>query len=210
MTTVENTVGIIDFGMGNLASIEAALGVLGVNVKVLSNPQETIGISRYILPGVGSFAEGISNLRKRGFDDLLQYEVIKCKKPILGICLGMQLLADNSSEDGYSDGLGWIPGAVRRIKPGSSEVKIPHVGWNDISFLDNTLYLGVEQGTNFYFDHSFEFVGGRKFVSATVKLDKSIVASIQFKNIFGTQFHPEKSQNNGLRVLRNFCNIDQY
>ena len=199
---------LIDYGMGNLTSVRTACESLGAAVEVVSSGKELSGADAIILPGVGAFGEAVKNLEARGFWESLQREVIDRQTPILGICLGMQLLADSSTEYGDHRGLGWIRGSVRRmtVQPG---VRLPHVGWNNVQFTQLPwLFERVQQyggsQPHFYFDHSYALSCDDRYVSATTDYGGEVIAAIQSGHIFGVQFHPEKSQVNGLRVLKQF------
>ncbi|MCP5382944.1 MAG: imidazole glycerol phosphate synthase subunit HisH [Kordiimonadaceae bacterium] len=201
---------IIDYGSGNLRSAEkgtvrAAEG-LDMDVLVTSSPDEVRKADRIILPGVGAFADCMKGLLSLdGMRDALEEAVIKEAKPFLGICVGMQLLADAGLEHGRTDGLGWINGTVKEIK--SDTLKVPHMGWNDL-IIDNCTHPVLENiktGEHAYFVHSYLFkANDQKNVLAHVEYGGYISAVIGQDNIIGTQFHPEKSQELGLRLIRNF------
>jgi glutamine amidotransferase len=195
---------IVDYGMGNLRSVFNALTLLGQDVQITSDPDEILSAERLILPGVGAFGLAMHNLRERGLIDPLNEKVIAQQTPILAICLGMQLLAESSNEHGQHDGLGWIPGRVKLFE--LDDLKSPHVGWNDIAVQgDPPLFRGLGGNKEFYFVHSYHFeTDETEVVAATTDYGYDFVAAVHRDNIFGTQFHPEKSQDNGLRVLRNF------
>ena len=195
---------IIDYGMGNLRSVFNALTLLGEDAHITSDPDEVLRAERLILPGVGAFGLAMHNLRERGLIDPLNEKVIQQGTPILAICLGMQLLAESSSEHGDHAGLGWIPGRVRMFE--MDGLKVPHVGWNDITVQgDPPLFKGLGSNKEFYFVHSYHFeTDEAQVIAATTDYGYDFVAAVHRDNIFGTQFHPEKSQDNGLRVLRNF------
>ena len=198
---------IIDYGMGNVGSVKNALEFLGEKALISSNPGDLEKASHIILPGVGSFGDGINNLKRSGLVEVLEKEVLKNKKPFLGICLGMQLLAEEGEEGGLHRGLGWIAGKVRHFKVDSKDFRIPHVGWNDIFPKENQeLFKGISSQI-FYFVHSYFLEPKDKSVVAAVcRYGEEFTAAIQKDNIFGTQFHPEKSQKSGLMLLKNFIN----
>ena len=202
-------IAIIDYGMGNLQSIKNAFELLGEEVKIVTDPNDLRKAAAIVLPGVGAFGDGMKNLRERGFLPALQEEVIKEKKLYLGICLGLQFLAKTSEEHGMHAGLGWIDGEVKRIRPKTPGFKIPHIGWNEaISSGKNILFEGLERKETFYFVHSYTLSLSppeAEIVTSTCWHGAEIVASIHKENIFGVQFHPEKSQGAGLKVLENFC-----
>jgi glutamine amidotransferase len=195
-------VAIIDYGMGNVASVEKAINFLGVSSIITKDKIEIESADFIILPGVGAFNQGMINLQESGLVELLNLEVMDKKKPFMGICLGMQLLAEKGYEPKPCKGLGWIEGEVKRIdEPGRS---IPHLGWNEISTKENSLISEFDK-KDFYFIHSYHFdVKNPIMVVATVKYGNDYVAAIQKDNIFAAQFHPEKSQTSGLALLNNF------
>lgn len=197
-------IAIADYGMGNVGSITNTLNLLGIDSFVSQDSKQLSKGDGYILPGVGAFPVAMENLRSRKLVESLTMEVIEKKKPLLGICLGMQLLAEDSEEQGFTMGLGWIKGHVTRIKP--DHVRVPHVGWNDVNFRDgNELFSNIEQGAHFYFDHEYHFeCENENRVIATCEYGSLLVSAVVKGNIFGVQFHPEKSQRNGLKLLRAF------
>jgi glutamine amidotransferase len=197
-------IAIIDYGMGNIGSVANSLARLGATARICSNPAELSRAAAYILPGVGAFHAAMDNLRERKLDRALTDEVVGRQKPFLGICLGMQLLAQDSVELGLSSGLGWIDGHVLKLEPADHR-PVPHVGWNDVrSRAAHPLFERVEEGANFFFDHSFHLQCPAGLVVATAGYGGDWTAAVQHGNILGVQFHPEKSQRNGLRLLRNF------
>lgn len=200
---------IIDYGMGNLFSVENALKHLGVEVKISNHKEDIQKADKLILPGVGAFPDGMRNLKKLGLVEILEEEILKNKKPFLGICLGMQLLATEGEEVELTKGLGWIAGRVRRFQVDEAKFRIPHIGWNDLILeKEPPLFRGIEQLT-FYFVHSYHLVPeDSSAVSAVCNYGENFAAAVQKDNIFGVQFHPEKSQKSGLRVLKNFIAFD--
>lgn len=199
---------VIDYGMGNLRSVKNALNFLNCDVEISAKPGVVKAANALILPGVGAFGEAMQNLRDRGLVDAIRAAVQR-GTPMLGICLGMQLLADESEERGQHAGLGLIPGRVRRIGV-SSEFRLPHVGWNPISIVRAEPYLhGIDEGESFYFVHSYALETEDTYVAATCNYGVDFVAAVQHGNVFATQFHPERSQTKGLRLLRNFVNFAQ-
>ncbi len=204
-------IAVIDYNMGNIQSVLNALTLLGEK-PVVTREKKIIGESRaIILPGVGAFGDGMKNLQKLNLITTLDSEIIQKQKPFLGICLGMQLLATGSTEHGSHNGLGWIPSQVELLSPPNNEFKVPHMGWNNIKISNNNnLFKDIEDDPVYYFVHSYHLRPDRKyrdFVSSTAYHGEDIVASIEYKNIFATQFHPEKSQGAGLKLLENFINI---
>ena len=189
--------------MGNVASVKKAFEKIGAQVKI-SNSKKDIEKAEYlVLPGVGAFGDGIKNLTKFYLVDILNKAVLIDKKPFLGICLGMQLLADKGLEFGTHQGLGWIKGEVVKLK----SPRLPHIGWNNIKIIKNDLFQDIPDD-NFYFVHSYVLKPKNKSITtSTCKYGAEFPASIQYGNIFATQFHPEKSQLSGLKVLDNFLNF---
>lgn len=200
---------IIDYGSGNLRSAEkstvrAAEG-LGMDVLVTSSPNEVKNADRIILPGVGAFADCMAGLTSlAGMRDALEEVVIDKGRPFLGICVGMQLLADASVEHGTTEGLGWISGTIERIE--ADPLKVPHMGWNDLILdQEHVLFDGISTGEHAYFVHSYHFkASNKKNALAHVDYGGYIGAMVGRDNIVGTQFHPEKSQAVGLKLLENF------
>jgi glutamine amidotransferase len=200
-------IGIVNYGMGNIRSVVNAIESVGGTCLVANRPDQLAEVDRIILPGVGAFAEAMARLREQCWIDPLREQVFAARKPFLGICLGMQLLADRSNEHGEHAGLGWVGGEVRRIEPGDSNLRVPHVGWNSVQVRDaETLFRGTAQNTPFYFVHSYHFVPTEPSSAiALTDYGAPITAAVQREHVFGTQFHPEKSHHAGLRLLENFC-----
>lgn len=200
-------IGVIDYGMGNLLSVQNALEYIGEDVKICSSPSELEEMERLILPGVGAFKDCIKNLKEKGFVDKLNEEVIDKQKPILGICLGMQVLASCSMEGGNFEGLGWIPGTVVRLQNETSKDKIPNIGWEDITYKkESLLFKGLRTHPDFYFVHSYflKCENDADIGSYYNFCNQQVTASVQRGNVFGTQFHPEKSSDHGRQLLENF------
>ena len=206
---MKKKVAIINFGMGNLNSIKVILNYLAIKNDILENPQNINNYSHVVLPGVGSFKKAVKNLKKNGFfNTLLQVSKNKNQK-ILGICLGMQLLFESSTEEGNTKGLGILKGKVEKFSFSKvKNIKIPHVGFNQVFFhKKNSFYKDISIDSDFYFDHSYRVTDfGDDLNSGFTKKKKKFLSSFNKGNIFGTQFHPEKSQSNGLLILRNFLN----
>ena len=201
------TIVIIDYGVGNTHSVLNAIKFLGYkNITISDNEMIIKKSDALILPGVGAFEECINNLIDRNLDKILNESVIINKKPILGICVGMQLLATNSEENGLHNGLDWIKGSVQKINV-PKPLSVPHVGWNDVKNMNqNILFNQNVDNANFYFDHSYHFVCDENYVAGYCDYGTRITAAVQRENIFGVQFHPEKSQTNGLKLFRSFFN----
>ncbi len=200
-------IGLIDYGMGNIQSVINGFKAVKAELEVVSSPADLSEVDAVVLPGVGAFGDGMKNLRKLGFDHALREHVLEGGKPMLGICLGMQLLASNSTEHGKHEGLGWIPGEVQRLKnPGDGSIRIPHIGWNDVEVKkDQGLYKGMPHTPTFYFVHSYVFKPeDQDVVSGYCCHGDEFVASVEYKNIMATQYHPEKSQKDGLKILTNW------
>ncbi len=199
---------IVDYEAGNTFSVFNAIFTLGYNKVKISHHEEVIRKADVlILPGVGAFDTCSNNLRSRYLDKILEEEVFTNSKPILGICVGMQLLASYSEENGIHQGLGWIEGSVKKIDIDTNILSVPHVGWNEVNYkLKDPIFEKNEDNAHFYFDHSYHFQCDSEFVAATCDYGISIIAAVQKNNIYGVQFHPEKSQNSGLKLFRSFLN----
>lgn len=198
---------IIDYGMGNLQSVRNALEHIGCEVRISSDPAALADTDALILPGVGAFGEAMNNLQQRKLVEPLRRAVLDEGKPLLGICLGMQLLADTSDERGNYQGLSLIPGQIRKI-PVSGGLLLPHVGWNSVSIRKrDPLFCDISEGGDFYFVHSYRFECSPAYIAAITDYGTDIVAAVQHERIFGVQFHPERSQHKGLRLLRNFVDF---
>ncbi len=200
---------IVDYGMGNLFSIKGALKYLSADCEVVSSPSKISKAEKIILPGVGSFFKAMDIIAERGIDKALQEAVLSRKIPLLGICLGMQLLATEGTEGGRCAGLSFINATVRKFELSMLQCKIPHIGFNTVSFLSGKrMFEGVMQGSDFYFIHSYHMVCmDNSDVAATTEYGLEFVSAVERGNIWGCQFHPEKSQKNGLRLLRNFIGL---
>jgi len=200
-------IAIIDYGMGNLLSVKNSLDYLGEESEIYDHPTSILNADKIILPGVGSFPDCIKNLKEKGFINVLNRLVLAQKIPILGICLGMQVMATTGYEMGITKGLGWFEGEVIRIKPDDKKIKIPNIGWETVSYKsNNTLLRTFQNSPDFYFVHSYFMKStNEKDLTSWYYLDNQrITASVQKDNIFGTQFHPEKSSDFGREVLINF------
>ena len=207
------SIAIIDYGSGNLKSaakaLEAAASNTNLDLKIVvtSSPEVIKKSNKVILPGQGSFKDCYLGIKKiSGLEDVLNEFVLVKKKPIFGICVGMQLFAKIGYELQETEGFGWIDGEVRKINNINKTLKLPHMGWNQIEFKkDFALFSGLENKSHMYFVHSYELTTRQKdCIVATTNYGNSIVVAVAKENIFGTQFHPEKSQKNGLKILENF------
>ena len=210
MSILSNNIVIVDYQMGNLRSVQKAFEANGCDVVVSNDHNVIKSADKIVLPGVGSFKDGMQNLKKLGLTDVLSQEVLQNKKPFLGICLGMHLIAKKGYENGETSGLSWVDSEVVRFefKPEVESLNIPHVGWNNVNYGNySDLYNGVEDGHDFYFVHSYHFQTTENIVSSTAKYGIDFVSSIQKGNIYAFQFHPEKSQTAGLKIIENFINV---
>lgn len=195
---------IIDYGVGNTHSVSNAIKYLDYKVKITSDETLIKEADVLILPGVGAFDEAMKNLEERNLQHILNEEVLVNKKPILGICVGMQMLATLSEENGIHKGLNWIEGKVVRFEL-PKDFTVPHVGWNDVSFKAvSPLFDKNGETANFYFDHSYHFQCAPEFVAASCNYGMEVTAAVKKDNIHGVQFHPEKSQTSGLKMFRSF------
>jgi imidazole glycerol-phosphate synthase subunit HisH len=199
-------VGIIDYGMGNLLSVYHAVEMAGADVQICREPEELDDAERLILPGVGAFRDCIMNLTQKGFVEALQESVIRKGTPILGICLGMQVMARRSLEGGEFHGLGWYEADVVRLTPDDASLRVPHTGWNDVTYRSGSvLFANLPPMPDFYFVHSYYMACDRpEDIEATCDYGGIFTAAVRKANIFATQFHPEKSQDYGMCVLKNF------
>lgn len=202
---------IIDYGSGNIAALMNVFKQAKIAHFLSSNPAEFSTADRFLLPGVGAFDPTMEQLSKTGIVDALNEEVLVRGKRVLGICVGMHLLAEGS-EEGERPGLGWIKGRVRKIDASSLKGPplLPHMGWNTVSARPGAaLFEGVDQAHGFYFLHSYYFDAARpEDVSAYVDYGSALPCGVEHGNVFGMQFHPEKSHSNGIRLLRNFSELD--
>jgi glutamine amidotransferase len=197
---------IVDYGLGNLFSVAKAFESIGIPVRISADPKDLKDASHIVLPGVGAFPRGMQNLKSEGLLETLEEEVLGKKKPFLGICLGLQLLADKGYEYEESAGLGWIKGEVRILDVEQQGLKVPHIGWNDLSLKkESRLFKKIKSDADFYFVHSYQLhCADKKDVVATTIYGEEITAVIERENICAVQFHPEKSQDAGLTLLENF------
>lgn len=200
-------IGIVDYGMGNLQSVKNALDYLGEDCMICSQPAQLAEVDKIILPGVGAFPDCMKNLHKTGFVAALNENVVDQKKPILGICLGMQVMASLGHEMGETEGLGWFDAEVVMMNPGDPSIKIPNVGWENIEHRsDSHLLSNFHTNPDFYFVHSYYMkCKHEEDVASWYHLGElKVTASVHKDHIFGTQFHPEKSSDFGREVLLNF------
>lgn len=197
---------ILEYGIGNIASISNMLKKIGVPAKISGDPGAVAEAEKLVLPGVGHFDHCMNELRKAPFFDVLQQKVLNDKTPVLGVCVGHQMLFDKS-EEGNATGLGWIPGEVIKFKPEQMPAgyKIPHMAWTDVQPAPGALlFAGIEE-PRFYFVHSYYTTCNKEYIQATANYGVEFVASVKKDNIYGVQFHPEKSHKFGMAVYRNFA-----
>ncbi len=204
-------IAIIDYGVGNLFSLQSSLKFIGADAKVTKDIAEIQAAERIILPGVGAYADAAEKLRQSGMERVVLEEAAK-GKPLLGICLGMQLLLEKSYEYGEHQGLGLIPGSVKPIAPMiGAGLKVPQIGWNALIFPKerekSKLFRYIDEGDCVYFVHSYAGVDCDAFVSARTEYGALLTAAVERGNVYGTQFHPEKSGEVGLKILRAFCEL---
>ena len=204
---------IVDYNSGNISSVINSFNEVAkdkVNIKVTSDLNKIKLSDKIVLPGQGSFKSCIDALNNiDGLVDALNEFVIINNKPLIGICVGLQMFADIGYEETETKGLGWISGKVSKIDNQNGKYKLPHIGWNQINIVkDSKIFKNIENNSHMYFVHSYEFVPEDKnFISATTDNSSNIVCSVEKENIFGTQFHPEKSDKIGLKIINNFINL---
>ena len=203
-------ISIINYGSGNIRAIGNIYDTLKIDYKIAKSPQEVVGAEKLFLPGVGAFDETISMLDKTGFREVLDFEVMQNKVPIIGICVGMQILAE-SSEEGKLSGLGYIKGKVRKMDASllNQKPKLPHLGWNSIEIKrQSAMFKNIDSELGFYFLHSYYFeCEHEEDILTTTTYGKSFASAINHDNVYGIQFHPEKSHHNGINLLHNFATL---
>ena len=204
---------IVDYNSGNISSVINSFQEVAkdrVNIKVTSDLEKIKSSDKIILPGQGSFKSCVDALNKIDglFNALNEFVIIK-KKPLLGICVGFQMFADIGYEEIETKGFGWVSGKVSKINNQNGKYKLPHIGWNEINFVkESKIFKNIKNNSHMYFVHSYEFIPNDKdVISGTTDYASKIVCSIEKQNIFGTQFHPEKSDKNGLQIIKNFINL---
>ena len=209
-------IAIIDYESGNISSVINSFKKVCINqnieikIEVTSNLKTILNSDKIILPGQGSFKNCSESLLKiNGLKETLNEFVIGKKKPLFGICVGMQMFADYGFEETKTKGLGWISGNIKKIDNKNNQFKLPHIGWNELSFTKGSkLFKGIEEKSHVYFVHSFKFVpDNESYITSKTTYSEEIVASIEKENLFGTQFHPEKSDTIGLKIIENFINL---
>ena len=204
---------IVDYSAGNISSVINSFKEVAQNkaiIEVTSDLNKIKSSDKIVLPGQGSFKSCVDELNKiSGLNDALNEFVLVNKKPLLGICVGLQMFADVGYEETETKGLGWISGKVSKIDNQNGKYKLPHIGWNQINILkDSKIFKQVENNSHMYFVHSYEFIPkDNRVISATTDYSTKVVCSVEKENIFGTQFHPEKSDKTGLKIINNFINL---
>ena len=204
---------IVDYNSGNISSVINSFKEVAkekVNIEVTSDLNKIKSSDKVVLPGQGSFKSCIDALRGiNGLVDTLNDFAINNKKPLLGICVGLQMFADIGYEETETNGLGWISGKVSKINNQNNKYKLPHIGWNEINIVkDSNLFKNVKNKSHMYFVHSYEFIPEDKsIIAATTDYSSKVVCAAEKENIFGTQFHPEKSDKMGLRIVENFITL---
>jgi len=204
---------IVDYNSGNISSVINSFKKVAkdkVNIEVTSDLNKIKSSDKVVLPGQGSFKSCVKALNNiSGLVETLNEFAINNKKPLLGICVGLQMFADIGYEESETKGLGWISGKVSKIDNKQGKFKLPHIGWNEIDIVKKSqIYKGIENKSHMYFVHSYEFIPEDKnVISATTDYSSTIVCSVEKENIFGTQFHPEKSDKIGLKIIENFITL---
>lgn len=204
-------ISIVNYGLGNLGSIANMLKYMGKPAIIVDHPEQLVGAEKIILPGVGAFDAGMQLLHSRGWIEVLNHKALEERVPVLGICLGMQLMT-HASEEGKEKGLGWIPGAVKKFNfPENGKLKVPHMGWNEVHICKEQQLLSNPNGeSRFYFVHSY-YVDLMEEKDALLRTHygHDFTSGFQRENIIGVQFHPEKSHRFGMELLKNFADLDQ-
>ena len=204
---------IVDYNSGNISSVRTSFKEVAkdtVNIEVTSDLDKIKSSDKVVLPGQGSFKSCVDALNEiNGLTEALNEFAMSKKKPLLGICVGLQMFAEIGYEETETKGLGWISGKVSKIDNQSGKFKLPHIGWNQINIVkDSKIFKNIENNSHMYFVHSYEFIpDDKKVISATTDYSSNIVCSVEKENIFGTQFHPEKSDKIGLKIIDNFINL---
>jgi imidazole glycerol-phosphate synthase subunit HisH len=200
-------IAVVDYGMGNLRSVAKALERVGARVEVTSQAERIAAADAVVLPGVGAFGRCMENLKGAGLEGVVR-DAAASERPFLGICVGMQILFDESEEFGPVAGLGILPGRVRRFVADSPDLKVPHMGWNKLEVKRRAPHLdGIEDGQYVYFVHSYYVDCDQSLAATVTDYSGAFVSSVWRDNLFAVQFHPEKSQENGLRLLENFAHL---
>jgi len=201
---------IVDYKAGNLTSVRLAFEALGADVEITDDPSAVLAAERVVFPGVGAARASMANLRRLGLVDPIR-AVVARGSPFLGICMGAQIIFEDSEEDGGVHCMGLVPGTVKRFRPSEATCKIPHMGWNAVQFAGrHPLFAGIEDGTEFYFVHSYypEPADARYVIGETDYAGSRFASIVATDNLAATQFHPERSGRFGLKILENFCSWD--
>jgi glutamine amidotransferase len=204
-------IAIVDYGFGNVRSLMNALDFCGADSKITRDPEDFAAADRIMLPGVGAFGDAVKAIRDLGLERPLTQQALEVKKPMFGICLGMQLFAKTSTEHGGHSGLGWLDADIDFIRPNNPDIKVPHVGWNELTLHgDDWLFKGMpKRGNDVYFVHSFHMIcNDPSDLVATTHHGNTVTAAVSRGNLTATQFHPEKSQDNGLQIIQNWLERD--
>ncbi|WP_154140342.1 imidazole glycerol phosphate synthase subunit HisH [Photobacterium damselae] len=203
------TIAIIDYGMGNIGSVSRAISACGFEPVIAKNADDVLQADKIILPGVGSYSKAMDEIRQRGLEEAIIESVVDDQIPTLGICLGMQILSTLGYEHGESKGLDFIPGDVVHFESERKDIRIPHVGWNSVFHNgESKLFSGIPSGSDFYFVHSYHFnTKNDENILATSEHGSRFISAVYRDHVFGTQFHPEKSQQFGLKLLKNFLEL---
>ncbi len=201
-------IAIVDYNMGNLRSVQNAFEKIGSQTTIVSDPEKLDAYDKVILPGVGAFGDAMESLKSSGMQEALQ-TYVKKGNPMMGVCLGMQLLFESSEEFGTHAGLGLIEGKVKafELSEFQTPLKIPHMGWNDISTKESPLFRGLPQSFYLYFVHSYHVVCEEKYIIGKTHYGYDFASAVQKEHIYGFQPHPEKSHDNGLQILKNFTEL---
>tara|TARA_B100000029_G_scaffold516748_1_gene633633 strand:- start:8807 stop:9415 length:609 start_codon:yes stop_codon:yes gene_type:complete len=201
-------IGLINYGIGNLGSLKRTFDILDIDNKIIDNPSKISSCTKLVLPGVGNFGKAINILNEDGWSEKI-VEHVEENKPLLGICLGMQLLMTVGNEDGKRNGLGLISGEAVSFENLSKDIRIPHVGWNSLIDIDkkSRLLSGILDNTDFYFVHSFFVKPNENATIAYTEYGIKFCSALESNNVYGTQFHPEKSSKAGRKILENFSNL---
>lgn len=201
-------ISILDIGISNIFSLKSIIHTLGYDLKIIKSPEELDKSDKIVFPGVGSYKSAVEKIQKLNLEESLRHNIMVKKKPFLGICVGMQVLSENGYEMGKHKGLGFIEGDVKYLKEIGCSLQVPHIGWNHVNIKNNILTNNINQNSDFYFIHSYSYDGiDNKNIIGTTDHGCKIVAIINKDNIFGTQFHPEKSSKAGKTLIKNFLEI---
>jgi len=200
---------LLDTGIGNIQSVANVLSFIGAPFEISATPESLERADKIVFPGVGTYGNAMEQIKKNGLQEPLRKALLIDRKLCLGICVGMQVMSELGTEFGSHPGLGVLPGVVKRIDVTGQKLNLPHIGWNDVQVKgEPKLFRNIPANASFYFIHSYHFVpSDRSIVSSTVQYGTEVVASVERDNLFGVQFHPEKSQEQGIRLLRNFVEL---